>query len=199
MPLHPNISLMSYVARQIKKLNFLSSAFNRFGVIPGFWSPIFAALFSLCWINIKRGHQLTFYKPFASIWMLPCWVFICHKGTGFTFPFLFFPLCCYVWLHRLPFSLTLDYAAPTVAETPGCVALCFQITFIPFFSHGIRLNHPARDSQQTIYRVVTRGGSEILQVLNIQQKLKPEHNYFGLESHFGGVNYTYSAFNVGVS
>lgn len=44
MPLHPDISLMSYVAGQIKKLNLFLSLFNRFGVISGLWSRTCAIL-----------------------------------------------------------------------------------------------------------------------------------------------------------
>lgn len=176
MPLHPDISLMSYVAGQIKKRNLFLSLFNRFGVISGLWSHTCAIL------SVLDKYETTSSADLEWASSLP---FKRHSAEflfALTVPSLLFlsllVLCCYIWSHRLPFSLTLDYTAPTVGATPGCIAPCFQITFVPFFSHGNRAQSPSKRFATNNLSCSHPWGSKILQV----QKLKPEHNYFGLDS-----------------
>lgn len=195
MPLHPDISLMSYVARQIKKLNLFLSIFNRLGVIPGFWSHIFAGPFSLWWINMNLPHQLTLYKPLTSLCTLPCWGFISYNDRGFTFSFLSFPLL----LRLITSAAIFSYPWLRCANSR-----CHSRLRSPVFSDYIRSIFLKRDPAQSPSKRFTTNnlscshpwGSEIPQALKHSTETQAWTQLFWPWNTFLGQVYRLSAFDL---
>lgn len=188
IPLHPDISLMSYVAQQIKKLNLFLSIFNRLRVIRGFWSHIFTGPFSLWWINLNLPHQLTLCKPLNSLCTLPCWVFISYNGRELSF--LPFPLL----LRLITSAAIFSYPWLRCANSH-----CHSRLRSPVFSDYIRSIFLERDPAQSPSKRFTTNnlsrshprGSEIPQAMKHLTETQAWTQLFWPWNAFLGVKYTY--------